>query len=499
MNENENKNIQKDSPEENESATPEDTKAFNFEWTDDTSQDQGESGSDSEKPSEDEEGSDIGENSVSEESPVGEESPVSEQSDSDEAAEFRSSEAETAGPSGSAVESKPQKPSPLLKISCILSAGAMLLLAVFAIGILSGLFPSDIGDSIFSNVSSLGQTDPEVEASPELLEEVMKSVVIIQSRSSTGVSTGTGMIISSNGYIVTNHHVVEKNLKDVTVTLFGEETAVRAEVVGYKEVDDLAVLKIDRTGLKALTFADSDSVRYGEKVYAIGTPEGSEFGWSITQGIVSCPDRQIVIYNSNGEIEKKMNVVQTDASVNHGNSGGPLINVRGEVVGIITLKLSESAGMGFALPSDGVLIDVEAILKQGHANNVDSGIASPRPILGITGVGVLGKTWYENVEVDGKSSIKAVDAEYANNNPQSTFYASVTGVYISSTTKGYDSASKLKNGDIITEINGNTVAGIYEVMDIINRYDGGDKITVKYYREGKYYTSEVTLGSQKLP
>ena len=337
-------------------------------------------------------------------------------------------------------------------------------------------------------------TAPDTEADPSLIEDFLNSVVIVTGNGVTSTSTGTGVIITPDGYIITNYHVIEK-CATVNVNLYGEKTAEKATVIGFHKEDDIAILKINRKGLRAASFVDSDAVRYGEKVYAIGTPEGSDFGWSVTQGIVSSPRRQLLIYNDDGVLEKKMNVVQTDASVNPGNSGGPLINVRGEVVGIITLRRTDSAGMGFALPADGVLIDTQAIIETGSADHASSGISLPRPLLGVTGVGVLKNTYYENYTNAEGSGVKIVDEEYAKSHPSTTFYAPVTGVHVSATTPGSDAFKKLKAGDFITEVNGNTVSTIYHVMNIINEYNGGDSVTVKYYRDGKYYAVEITLGA----
>jgi S1-C subfamily serine protease len=192
-----------------------------------------------------------------------------------------------------------------------------------------------------------------------------------------------------------------------------------------------------------------------------------------------------------------MNVVQTDAAVNHGNSGGPIINVRGEIVGIVTFKRTDSAGMGFALPADGVLIDVTAIIETGSAANVSSGIYMPRPLMGITGVGVKADTYYKNVMNNGQSAIEEVDEAYAKANPNTTFYAPVAGVHVSLTSPGSDAAKHLKVNDVITEVNGKPVASIYDVMDIVNAFNGGDKIAVTYYRDGKYPTVELTLKTSR--
>ena len=376
-------------------------------------------------------------------------------------------------------------------LSCVLSACSIVLLLAFAFSVMTGLFPIE---SSYTPSTNNTPTSPETEADPSLIEDFLNSVVVVKGTGVSSISTGTGVIISTDGYIITNYHVIE-NCSVVTVELYGEKAAEKAEIIGYREDDDVAVLKIKRSGLRPATFVDSTAVRYGEKVYAIGTPEGDDYSWSVTQGIVSCPDRQLMIYDDEGVLEKKMNVVQTDASVNHGNSGGPLINVRGEVVGIVTLKRSDSAGMGFALPSNGVLIDAQAIIKNGHADNVSSGISMPRPLIGVTGVGVVKDTYYESFSDEDGSGVNVVDEAYAKKNPDTTFYAEITGVYVSATSAGSDAAKALKKGDIITEINGNPVATIYQVMGIINEYNGGDSVTVEYYRNGNYYSAELTLRS----
>jgi serine protease Do len=389
-----------------------------------------------------------------------------------------------------------EKKSLALPVSCILSACSILLLLAFAGAIFLGLIPIGGNGTANVGVSNLGQTQAGTEASPDLLEASLKSVVLVQARNDTSISTGTGVIISENGYVVTNHHVIE-GMDKVTVQLYGEDIAIEAAVIGFHADDDVAVLKIDRDGLRAAPFARSDDVRYGEKVYAIGNPEGAEFSWSITEGIVSCPKRQLMFYDAEGILEKKMNVVQTDAAVNHGNSGGPIINVRGEIVGIVTLKRTDSAGMGFALPADGVLIDVTAIIETGSAAHVSSGIYMPRPLLGITGVGVKGETYYRNVVQDGQSMIEEVDEDFAKANPKNTFYAPVTGVHVSAVSAGSDSARYLRVNDVITEVNGKPVVTIYDIMDIVNEFNGGDQVSITYYRNGEYKTVKVTLKTSR--
>ena len=489
MIDNENKNINN----EGEGNTGEDVKAFTWGWREEETPPAGEPKA--------EESATGNEGDLAEEptEKSTEESVEEPEPDANEG-ESAEKEGEFAKEASSANDAEPEKKKKgknlVLPVSCILSACSIVVLVAFALSIMLGIFPLGGRQIINIGVSDLGQTQPETEASAELLEDFLNSVVLIQARSETSISTGTGVIITKDGYIITNYHVID-DTDTVTVQLYGEDIAIDAEVVGFHEDDDVAVLKIDRDGLRAAPFAKSSDVRYGEKVYAVGNPEGAEFSWSITEGIVSSPRRQLMLYNTEGILEKKMNVVQTDAAVNHGNSGGPLINVRGEIVGIITLKRSESAGMGFALPADGVLVDVTAIIETGSAESASSGISMPRPLLGITGVGVKEKTYYQNVIQNGQSAIEEVTEPYAKAHPETTFYAAVTGVHVSAISAGSDAANYLKADDIITEVNGKPVTHIYDVMDIVNEFNGGDKVTIKYYRNGKYTTVQVTLRTSK--
>ena len=202
----------------------------------------------------------------------------------------------------------------------------------------------------------------------------------------------------------------------------------------------------------------------------------------------------IKLYDNDGVLEKKMRVIQTDAAVNPGNSGGPIINSRGEVVGIVTLKLTDSAGMGFALPSDGVLLLVEEIIRSGNADNVNSTIASGRPLMGILCVSVQKGVWYKNTN----EGIEQVDESYAMANPSSTFYADEDGVYVKSTSQGMDAHGKLRSGDIITEINGTRIYNQYQLMSVINELRGGDTVELTVYRNGNYINVSITLKEAEI-
>ena len=511
MNENENKTPNHE--ETNPSPDGEVTKALGWEWTEDKNSANESSETSEVKAAEEDVSAESTEETVAEseentETPSEEEttSESSEETDKtpedivedaayetvDETAEEQRTEIATE-PTAEMKKTEHKQKNTALLVSSILSACSIVLLVALSLGLMLGIIPVS-SNIIYNPTVNNTPTQPDVDASPSLIEDCLNSVVVVTGNGITSTSTGTGVIISTDGYIVTNYHVIEK-CATVNVSLFGEKTAEKATVVGFHKEDDIAVLKINRTGLRAAGFVDSDAVRYGEKVYAIGTPEGSDYGWSVTQGIVSSPRRQLMIYDEEGVLEKKMNVVQTDASVNHGNSGGPIINIRGEVVGIVTLKRTNSAGMGFALPASGVLKVAKAIIETGSADNVESGISMPRPLLGITGVGVQKNTFYENYTNAEGSGVQVVDEEYAKTHPSTTFYAPVAGVHVSATSAGSDASTKLQVNDIITEVNGNTVSTIYHVMNIINEYNGGDSVTVKFYRGGKYYTVDITLGA----
>ena len=496
MIDNENNNVN------GEERADEEAKAFSWGWRED--------GSSAKERAADE---DPQEEKPEEKAPESEEKPADGQAEEPQGESAAYTEAESEGDTWGEPAADPEptkkkreKKGNALSLAAILSATSIVLLIAFALMIVLGIFPiltngqiTNVGGTTHTTnitVSNLGKTEPDSAASTDLLADFMSSVVLIQARSNLGISTGSGAIITEDGYIVTNYHVIE-GADTVTVQLYGEDVAVDAAVVGYHVNDDIAVLKIAREGLRAATFAKSSDVRYGEKVYAIGNPEGAEFAWSVTTGIVSSPNRQLMFYGDDGVLEKKMNVVQTDAPVNPGNSGGPLINVRGEIIGIVTLKRSDSAGMGFALPADGVLIDVVAIMQTGRADHVSSGIYMPRPLLGITGVGVKGETYYKNVTTNGQSGIEEVDEAFAATHPKTTFYAAVTGVYVSAISDGSDAANHLKVGDVITAVNGKPVAIIYDVMDVVNAFNGGDSVEITYYRDGEYHTARVTLKTSR--
>ena len=249
-----------------------------------------------------------------------------------------------------------------------------------------------------------------------------------KSSSSTATATGSGIIISEDGYILTNNHVVSSSSSSsnssyyqvseaskLTVTLFNDDTEYEAKIVGKDEQTDLAVIKIEKSGLSKAEFADSDSIKVGEFAMAVGNPIGMQS--SVTCGIVSAVNRQVT--DSDG---KQYTLIQTDAAINSGNSGGALVNSEGKVIGINTLKLSGTGieGMGFAIPINSTTDITSQLIQYSKVK---------RPYIGITGIDL--------------------------NEETAKTYNLVTGVYVKSV-EDFSSGEKagIKAGDVIIEADG---------------------------------------------
>jgi len=238
--------------------------------------------------------------------------------------------------------------------AAILSAISILLLIAMTSALMLGLFPSGEKSIVYIPTSNnSGVVDGN--ASPDTISKVKNSVVVVSAETANGTSTGSGFIVGvsedkSYDYVATNYHVVADS-SEIYVRLYETGDYVMASLVGYSFEDDIAVLQIASSGISPLTLANYETCRAGDVVYAIGTPEGENFAWTVTHGIISTVDRILWMYDDQGNLEKTMRVLQTDTPVNPGNSGGPLINARGEVVGIISMKLGESEGMGLLFRS----------------------------------------------------------------------------------------------------------------------------------------------------
>lgn len=292
----------------------------------------------------------------------------------------------------------------------------------------------------------------------EIYVKCIPSVVSITSESRSGTSTGTGVILTEEGYVVTNHHVIE-NGERITVQLTDDRVCA-ARLVGTDKTSDLAVLQINADGLTSAEFGDSDVLRVGDSVVAIGDPLGVEYRGTMTDGIVSAINRNV---NVNG---RPMNLIQTNAALNSGNSGGPLINSCGQVIGINTIKIGAFAdsagveGLGFAIPSTTVKDIVEQIISQGYV--------SGRPWLGISGESI--SLFYQR------------------------YYRLPSGLYISEVASGSNAArAGLSVGDILISVDGTKVYSQSDLDTLLYHYSAGDTVTIIIYRGGYTMQADIVL------
>ena len=290
-----------------------------------------------------------------------------------------------------------------------------------------------------------------------------------RSGSTTATASGSGIIISEDGYILTNNHVVSSSSSEsnsyyqiseatkITVTLFNDETEYEAKIVGQDEQTDLAVIKIEKTGLTKAEFADSDDVKVGEFAMAVGNPVNMTS--TVTTGIVSAVNRKIT--DSDG---KTYTCIQTDAAINSGNSGGALVNAQGKVIGINTLKLSGSGieGIGFAIPINSTTDITSQLIQYSKVK---------RPFIGISGI-----------DLDETTAKK---------------YNLVVGIYVKSV-EDFSSAEKggLKAGDVIIEADGKSIKSMDELNEIKNSHQIGDTMKLKVNRNGSEKEITLTLGEQ---
>ncbi len=321
------------------------------------------------------------------------------------------------------------------------------------------------------NVQTLANfSDTTVEVANKVLPSVVGITIEYQVNSffgsSTAKATGSGIIISEDGYIVTNNHVIESatstsyyevtSANKITVKIYNSDEEIPAEVVGKDEETDLAVIKIDRTDLVAADLGDSDSLRVGEFAMAIGNP--IDLPSTVTTGIISAVNREVT---ADGRV---YNVIQTDAAINSGNSGGALVNQNGEVIGINTLKLSGSGieGIGFAIPISSARTIIDQLIEFKEVK---------RPFLGVE---------YSTVS----------DAEVER-------YNIPKGLYVERVMEnGSAKEAGVEKGDIITKFEDHEVKTSTELNKYKNEHQIGDKVKITVYRQGEYKELELTLGEK---
>ena len=297
----------------------------------------------------------------------------------------------------------------------------------------------------------------------EIYQKVNPSTVTVLTGNRDGSAmVGTGVIFTEDGYILTNAHVIAGGSECYVVLDTGED--YRACLLGLDEEKDLAVIKIAASGLPAAEFGDSDALTVGDPVYAIGNPLGVELRGTLTDGIVSAINRDVYVDGVT------MTLIQTNAALNNGNSGGPLINCYGQVIGINTMKIgafTDSAGvegLGFAIPSSTVKEVAEQLISQGYV--------SGRPTLGLEG-----------------ESLSSFDQYY---------YRLPAGLYITDVDRSSDAAAKgIEEGDILLSVNGTNVTTMDALNGAVYNLDVGDTVEVVIYRSGKQYRVSLTVTEDK--
>lgn len=273
---------------------------------------------------------------------------------------------------------------------------------------------------------------------------------------------GSGIIYSKDGYIITNYHVVSNNIindaSKIYILFPNNDEEFEATLVGKDKLTDVAVLKIDKQDLTAAEFGNSDDIAVGEMAVAIGNPLGEEFAGTVTVGYISATNREITAEGTS------YNLIQTDAAINTGNSGGPLVNSKGQVIGINTAKvvLTGVEGIGFAIPTNSILPIIEELITNKKIS---------RPYIGIGGI--------------------ALSEELA------IKYNLVEGIYIQTvddTSPAY--LAGLKQGDVIVEAEKEKVISVAELNEIKYKKKVGDTITVKIYREKEYKDIKIVLAEE---
>lgn len=375
----------------------------------------------------------------------------------------------------------------------------VILIASLLTGGLTGR-PQDAGQGSLTNPSDrvvyIREDDGEsgVLTIQEIAEQSKHSVVAVTVKKALGQGTGTGFVLTEDGYIATNYHVVEDSVT-VKVVMY-DGTAYDATVVNYSEPDDLAVLKIDAQNLPVLPIGNSDDLLVGDNVVVIGHPAGLEYGWSTTNGILSAINREVKIKNKDGTLNKKMTLLQTNANVNSGNSGGPMLDEQGRVIGIISMKLANGyEGMGFAIPINGAMEIIEAIIEKGHADDVDSSVSKGRPVLGVTGMDVL--AGYTIVLHDDDTMSRfPTGAEPAGVPEGERFDITQSGFLISEVNESADAFGKLKRGDVIVGIDGTQTSNRMEMMAILDDKDVGDGVVIDFIRDGELSSVKIKLSPE---
>ena len=301
----------------------------------------------------------------------------------------------------------------------------------------------------------------------EVSEAVNPATVLIYATTSAGSGFGTGFFVREDGYIVTNYHIIE-NANSIRVTLYSNEE-LDAEMVWCNVIDDLAPIKVEGGNYPTLRIGNSDEVSVGDVAIAIGNPAGNLCPWTTTVGIISAVNREVTLESASAIVDLVM--LQTDAQVNPGNSGGPLCNDRGEVIGIVARKMTDYEGLGLAIPINGAMEYINAFLETGSTAQVVSSLSKRRPTLGIQA-----------------ASVKQGDPI------TEEFSAPQNCVLVVEVSRGGSSDGVLKAGDLILEANGRPITHMDDLKAVLYSCRTGDTIQLLVNRQGTTLTLTVKFG-----
>ena len=314
------------------------------------------------------------------------------------------------------------------------------------------------GEQFVPDGKQLTTAEVAVKVGPSVVGIVNKGVATNMFFQQETTSVGSGVIVSEDGYIVTNFHVIENNRALNVILNTGEE--LPATVAGYDERSDLAVIKIEKRGLTYATFGDSSQVMVGEKAIAIGNPLGTELMGTVTEGIISAVNRTVTVEN------KTLTLLQTDAAINNGNSGGALVNSYGEIIGINSVKMAAAGveGIGFAIPSNTVKTVIDDVIEFGYVRG--------RLVIGVYGTNITEKL--------------------------SGYYGLPVGFYVSEVTEGYGAyLSGIRPGDVIVKCDGQKIETIDDINAIRDKHKVGDTMAITVSRGNEELTYDVKLMEER--
>lgn len=308
----------------------------------------------------------------------------------------------------------------------------------------------------------------------EAVDEIYDAVVVVTTYKDNKVfASGTGFVYKvegNNAYILTNNHVIESG-NEVSVT-FTDGKVVKTKVVGTDALSDIAVLTVNKSEIIEIAkIGDSNALRVGDTAFAVGAPLDSVYSWTVTRGIISGKDRMVEVKLSSNNGDYIMKVLQTDAAINSGNSGGPLCNASGEVIGITSLKLVDESveGMGFAIP-------IEVAIN--YAEKIVNGEKNTQPYLGVSMINVSEAYYYP---------------QYYSMLNEYNITSGVIVVEVEKDSPAYKAG--ITKSDIITKINDDEVTSVAYLRYYLYNYSVGDKVNITYIRNGKEVKTTVTLGS----